>query len=74
MEELWNQVDHEQSICAQLSASRNQMNEKILSLENQIRDLNEKVKVESENNMKLKKSNAELCVVSFYFPYKSLDY
>ncbi|KAG8183195.1 hypothetical protein JTE90_005646 [Oedothorax gibbosus] len=60
VEELWQQVDHEQSMCAQLSASRAQMNDRILGLENQLRDSNDKLKQESDQGCKLKKHNAEL--------------
>ncbi|KAF8787928.1 Rho-associated protein kinase 2 like protein [Argiope bruennichi] len=41
-----------------------QMSEKVFNLEKELKELNEKIKVESENNLKLKKANAEalLCI------------
>lgn len=65
VQELWTRVEHEQNLRSQVSASSQQMNEKVSSLEKQLRDFNEKIKVESENSAKFKKANAELLLVSF---------
>lgn len=60
VQEIWGRLEHEQNLRAQMSASTQQVGEKASSLEKQLRELNEKLKLEAENNMKMKKSNAEL--------------
>ncbi|XP_015914615.1 rho-associated protein kinase 2 [Parasteatoda tepidariorum] len=59
-EEYWNWIEHEKNLRSQLSTSNHQMNEKASNLEKDLRELNDKLKLEADNNMKLKKSNAEL--------------
>lgn len=64
LEQLSNRIKEEKMLRAQVSASSSQMSEKVFSLEKELKELNEKIKVESENNLKLKKANAEAVLVS----------
>ncbi|XP_054707053.1 rho-associated protein kinase 2-like [Uloborus diversus] len=55
---------HEKNICSNLTSTTEQLNEKISMLERELRDLSDKLKVESESGMKFKKSNAELMLAN----------
>lgn len=63
VQELWTRIEHDQNLRAQLSVSSQQMNDKVSNLEKQIHELNEKIKIESENTLKFKKANTELLLV-----------
>lgn len=64
VQELYSHIETEKNIRSQIAMSNQQLNDKVSSLEKQLQEVREKMKVESENSMKLKKLNAELAMVS----------
>jgi Rho-associated protein kinase 2 len=60
LNELSTRVDQESNYKSQLTINLQHSTERIAILEKQIESLSEKLKIESEANVKLKKSNAEL--------------
>ncbi|GBN00144.1 Rho-associated protein kinase 1, partial [Araneus ventricosus] len=73
LDQLSNRIKEEKMLRAQVSASSSQMSEKVFNLEKELKELNEKIKVESENNLKLKKANAESLLVRIGPLTRSMD-
>ncbi|XP_076341075.1 rho-associated protein kinase 2-like [Tachypleus tridentatus] len=64
IQELRMKVEEEQVLRVQLSSLSQQASDKVASFDKQIRELNEMLKIETENNMKLKKTNHELSLTN----------
>ncbi|XP_022252479.1 rho-associated protein kinase 2-like isoform X2 [Limulus polyphemus] len=64
VQELRIKLEQEQGLRAQLSSSSQQASDKVASFDKQIRELNEMLKIETENSMKLKKTNNELSLTN----------
>jgi chromosome segregation ATPase len=58
--EIWAKLEQEQNMRSQLAQTSQHASEKIACLEKQFANISDKFKTESENNVKLKKANAEL--------------
>ena len=69
VQELYSHIETEKNIRSQIAMSNQQLNDKISSLEKQLQEIRDKMKIESENSMKLKKSNAELVMVNIFIVY-----
>lgn len=74
VQELCSHIETEKNVRCQITSSNQQLIDKVASLEKQLQEVREKMKSESESYMKLKKSHAELQLVSLFYLINRLSY